>query len=402
MADRTRAPVKISSLRRIPGGVWALGVVSLLMDVSSEMIHSLLPVFLVAEIGVGVLVVGVIEGIAEAAASMAKAVSGALSDRLGRRKPLAVAGYSLAALTKPLFPLAAGAGWVFAARFADRIGTGIRGAPRDALVADLTPVHLRGAAYGLRQGLDTVGALAGPVLAVALMVVLLGDMRGVFWLAVIPAVGAVVVLLLFVRDSPLAGRAGPPREPFRRAALRSLGRPFWTTVAVAGVLMLPRFSEAFLILRGAGQALSASFVPLVLVAMNIGYVLTAYPAGALSDRVGRRGLLLGGYGVLAAADLVLAAAAAAAPLLSGAVLWGVHMGLTQGVLAALVADMAPARRRGTAFGIFHLVTGLAVLLASVLAGWLWQGLGPGWTFGIGAALAGLCLPLIVFGLPRRS
>jgi len=399
-ADSDHPHVKFSRLRRIPRGVWALGFVSLLMDVSSEMIHSLLPVFLVSEIGVGVLAVGLIEGVAEAAASITKAFSGALSDRLGRRKLLAVAGYGLAALTKPVFPLAGTAGWVFFARFADRVGKGIRGAPRDALVADLTPAGLRGAAYGLRQALDTAGALAGPLIAILLMVVFLGDMRGVFWIAVIPAVAAVLVLAVFVRDPPRLAPGDARGNPLGRAALRNLGRRYWTTVAVAGFLMLPRFSEAFLILRGGGPALTAAFVPLVLVAMNIGYLLTAYPAGSLSDRVGRHGMLAGGYAVLAVANVVLASVEAAGTVLSGAVLWGVHMGLTQGVLAALVADTAPAHRRGTAFGVFHLVTGLAVLLASLVAGWLWQSVGSAWTFGAGAVIAALCVPIVLILPPH--
>jgi len=389
-----------SRLRRIPAGVWALGVVSLLMDVSSEMIHSLLPVFLVADIGVGVLAVGVIEGIAEATASIMKAFSGALSDWLGRRKLLAVAGYSLAALTKPLFPLAQSAGWVLLARLTDRIGKGIRGAPRDALVADLTPAELRGAAYGLRQALDTVGSVAGPLLAIVLMVAVLGDIRTVFWCAVFPAVAAVLVLVVFVRESRRHAGTEGRLNPLRRDALRSLGRRYWVTVAVAGFLMLPRFSEAFLILRGGGPALTATFVPLVLVAMNIGYVLTAYPAGSLSDRLGRRGFLAWGYLVLVFADIVLASTEAAATVLSGAVLWGVHMGLTQGILAALVADVAPAGQRGTAFGVFHLVTGLATLLASLVAGALWQQIGPVGTFGAGALLAALCIPAVIVLVPR--
>jgi len=401
MAANSNGPRrKTSRLRQIPSGVWALGFVSLLMDVSSEMIHSLLPLFLVTNIGVGVLAVGIIEGVAEATASFAKAFSGAFSDWLGRRKLLAVVGYGVAALTKPVFPLAESAAWVFFARFTDRIGKGIRGAPRDALVADLTPADLRGAAYGLRQALDTAGSVAGPLLAILLMVVMLGDMRRVFWFAVGPAVAAVLVLAIFVRDSPHHPAGKGPGNPLRRAALRSLGRQYWVTVAVAGFLMLPRFSEAFLILRGGGPALTAAFVPLVLVAMNIGYVLTAYPAGSLSDRVGRRGFLAWGYVVLMIADLVLASAEAAATVLSGGVLWGVHMGLTQGILAALVADMAPAGQRGTAFGVFHLVTGLATLLASLIAGVLWQQIGPVATFGVAALLAVLGVPAIVFALPR--
>ncbi|MBE9552044.1 MAG: MFS transporter [Proteobacteria bacterium] len=390
-----------SGIRAIPGGIWALGFVSLLMDVSSEMIHSLLPIFLVAEMGVGALAVGLIEGVAEATASITKVFSGALSDRLGKRKLLALIGYGLAALTKPVFPLAATAGWVFFARFTDRIGKGIRGAPRDALVADLTSPVLRGAAYGLRQTLDTVGAFAGPLLAIVLMIAFAGDMRAVFWIAAIPAFGAVLVLVLAVRDPPPRPDQAIRRNPLRMEAMRKLGRGYWILVLVAGFLMLPRFSEAFLLLRGGGPALTATFVPLVLVAMDAAYSLTAYPAGRLSDKFGRRGLLAGGYLVLMLADIVLALAGDAATVLAGAVLWGVHMGMTQGILAALVADTAPSHLRGTAFGVFHMVGGLCLLLASVIAGALWQAIGPEATFGIGAVAAALCIPAILL-LPRKE
>lgn len=390
-----------SDIRAIPGGVWALGFVSLLMDVSSEMIHSLLPLFLVVDLGVGALAVGLIEGVAEATASITKIFSGALSDRLGKRKLLAVAGYGLAALTKPVFPLAGTAGWVFFARFTDRIGKGIRGAPRDALVGDLTPPSLRGAAYGLRQTLDTVGAFAGPLLAILLMVVFAGNMRAVFWVAAVPAFGAVVVLSLAVRDPPLKPDRTIRRNPLRLEAMRNLGREYWILVLVAGFLMLPRFSEAFLLLRGGGGNLTLAFVPLVMVAMNLAYSLTAYPAGWLSDRIGRRGLLAGGYLVLMLGDLVLALADHTLTVLAGAVLWGIHMGMTQGILAALVADTAPADVRGTAFGVFHMVGGLCLLLASLVAGALWQAIGPPATFGIGALAAGLCFPAILL-LPRKG
>jgi MFS family permease len=390
-----------SGIRAIPGGIWALGFVSLLMDVSSEMIHSLLPLFLVAEMGVGALAVGLIEGVAEATASITKVFSGALSDRLGKRKLLALWGYGLAALTKPVFPLAATAGWVFFARFTDRIGKGIRGAPRDALVGDLSPMALRGAAYGLRQTLDTVGALAGPLLAILLMIAFAGDMRAVFWMAAIPAFGAVLLLVLAVRDPPARPDRAVRRNPLRKEAMRNLGRGYWILVLVAGFLMLPRFSEAFLLLRGGEGTLTLAFVPLVLVAMNAAYSLTAYPAGRLSDRVGRRGLLAGGYLVLVLADIVLALAGDAATVLGGAVLWGVHMGMTQGILAALVADTAPSHLRGTAFGVFHMVGGLCLLLASVIAGALWQAFGPGATFGVGAIAAALCIPAILL-LPRKG
>jgi MFS family permease len=387
---------------RIPAGIWALGFVSLLMDVSSEMIHGLLPVFLVAELGVGVLTVGIIEGVAEATASIVRIFSGALSDRLGRRKLLALAGYGLAALTKPVFPLAGTAGWVFFARFTDRIGKGIRGAPRDALVADLTPPVLRGAAYGLRQTLDTIGALLGPLLAIALMILFAGDMRSVFWVAVVPAAAAVLLLALAVRDPPRSPDSGVRRNPLRLEAMRRLGHEFWLFIVLAGFLMLPRFSEAFLILRGGGPALTVAFVPMVLVTMNVAYSLTAYPAGRLSDRLGRRGLLAGGYLFLALADGVLASTEHAGTVLAGAALWGVHLGMTQGILAALVADRAPADLRGTAFGVFHAVAGISLLLASVIAGALWQAFGPATTFIAAAATAALCIPAILILLPARG
>lgn len=388
-----------TGLRAIPRGIWALGFVSLLMDVSSEMIHSLLPLFLVTHLGVGALAVGLIEGVAEATASITKIFSGALSDRLGKRKLLALAGYGLAALTKPVFPLAATAGWVFFARFADRIGKGIRGAPRDALVGDLTPPALRGAAYGLRQTLDTIGAFAGPLLAIVLMIAFAGDMRAVFWVAAVPAFGAVLVLALAVRDPPLSPDRTIRRNPLRMEAMRNLGRDYWILVLVAGFLMLPRFSEAFLLLRGGEGGLTLAFVPLVLVAMNAAYSLTAYPAGRLSDRVGRHGLLATGYLILMLGDTVLALAGNWLTVLAGAMLWGIHMGMTQGILAALVADTAPEELRGTAFGVFHMVGGLCLLSASLIAGALWQAIGAGATFGVGAAAAALCMPAIML-LPR--
>jgi MFS family permease len=390
-----------TGLSAIPGGVWTLGFVSLFMDVSSEMIHSLLPMFLVAELGVGALAVGVIEGVAEATASITKVFSGALSDRLGKRKLLALAGYGLAALTKPVFPLAATAGWVFFARFTDRIGKGIRGAPRDALVGDLTPPALRGAAYGLRQTLDTVGAFAGPLLAVLLMIAFAGDIRAVYWFAAAPAFAAVLVLALAVRDPPLQADRTIRRNPLRMSAMRSLGRSYWILVIVAGFLMLPRFSEAFLLLRGGGpEEFTMAFVPLVLVVMNLAYSLVAYPAGRLSDAVGRRGLLVAGYFVLTLGDIVLALAGHIGAVLAGAALWGVHMGMTQGILAALVADFAPTEFRGTAFGVFNMVAGLCLLVSSVAAGALWQAIGPVATFGVGAAAAALGIPAILL-LPRK-
>lgn len=377
---------------RLPRAIVALGLVSLFMDVSSEMIHGLLPVFLTTTLGASALVVGLIEGVGEATASVTKFLSGFFSDRMGRRKPLAVAGYALSALTKPLFALAGVPGMVLVARVADRVGKGIRGAPRDALVADLVPEAQRGAAYGLRQTLDTIGAFLGPVLAMALMAAFAGNVRLVFWLAIVPALVAVAILVGFVRE-PEARAMGPakPRLRLDRESLAALGRRFWIVVGIASVMTLARFSEAFLILQAQGAGLGFAQAPLVLVVMNIVYALAAWPVGVLADRVGRRGLLALGFAVLIAADAVLALSGGLWGVMAGVALWGLHMGLTQGLLAAEVADAAPERLRGTAFGLFNLVTGGALLLANALAGGLWATTGPAATFWAGAGFAALGL-----------
>ncbi len=393
--SETTGPRQRAGLRAIPRGIWVLGGVSLLMDTSSELIHSLLPVFLVNVLGSGVLAVGLIEGVGEATGAITKVFSGALSDYLGRRKLLAVLGYGLAAASKPLFPLASTVDMVFGARFIDRIGKGIRGAPRDALVGDLAPPELRGASYGLRQSLDTVGAFLGPLLAIGLLVLLADNIRAVFWIAVLPAVLAVVLLVVGVHE-PRHRAADRVRVPLRLADLGQLGTSFWWVVIIGGGLTLARFSEAFLILRVQALGLAIALVPLVLVVMNVVYSLSAYPAGVMADNGGRRRLLGAGLLVLIVADLVLALAPGVVTALVGVALWGLHMGLTQGLLATLVADTAPAERRASAFGIFNLVTGVLLLLASLLAGGLWDVLGAPATFVASAGfalLAGLGLYL---------
>jgi MFS family permease len=377
--------------RGIPAGVWVLGFVSLLMDVSSEMIHALLPIYLVAVLGTSTLTVGVIEGIAEATAAITKIFSGALSDRLGRRKLLAALGYGLAAFTKPVFPMATSVGWLVAARFVDRIGKGIRGAPRDALVADLAPPEVRGASFGLRQSLDTVGAFLGPLLAIALMWLTADDYRAVFWVAVVPAFLSFGLIALAVKEPDRPAGLRTVRSPLSLAELARLGPAFWWIVTIAAVFTLARFSEAFLILRALSVGVPAALAPAVMVVMNVVYAASAYPAGTLSDRVDRVAVLVIGLAVLIAADLVLGLAGGVAGVAVGIVLWGLHMGLTQGLLATLVADVAPAELRGTAFGMFNLVTGIALLAASVIAGGLWDLAGPAGTFLAGAAFAGLAL-----------
>jgi MFS family permease len=380
----------VPSPSRLPAAIWALGGVSLLMDVSSELIHSLLPVFMVTVLGTSVLTVGLIEGFAESTALIVKVFSGVLSDYLGRRKPLAVLGYGLAAFSKPLFALASTAGLVLTARLLDRIGKGIRGAPRDALVADLAPPAMRGAAFGLRQALDTVGAFLGPVLAIGLMLLWANDFRAVFWVAVIPALLSVALLVFGVRE-PAPSGAAASGNPIRRENMRRLGRVYWWVVVIGAVFTLARFSEAFLVLRAQQGGLALAWTPLVLIAMNVVYSAGAYPFGKLADRASHAALLASGLAVLVAADLLLALSGQGFTLWGGIALWGLHMAMTQGLLATMIAEAAPPDLRGTAFGLFNLVSGLALLVASGLAGWLWDRWGAPATFVTGAALASVAL-----------
>lgn len=388
---------QLTDKARIPAGVWVLGFVSLLMDISSEMIHSLLPLFLVGTLGASALIVGLIEGLAESTALIVKVFSGALSEYLGRRKGLALFGYALGALTKPLFAMAPTTGIVLTARLLDRVGKGVRGAPRDALVADIAPPEMRGAAFGLRQSLDTVGAFLGPLLAVGLMLLWANDFRAVFWVAVIPGLMAVALLLFGVREPER--HVGQKRtSPIRRENLKRLSRGYWWVVGVGAVFTLARFSEAFLVLRAQQSGIAVALVPLVMVAMNVVYAASAYPFGKLSDRMSHKKLLALGLVVLIAADLVLALDDHWTTVLAGVALWGVHMGMTQGLLATMVADTAPADLRGTAFGFFNLVSGVAMLIASVVAGLLWDSLGAATTFYAGV---GFCL-LALLGLMKGA
>ncbi|GLS55196.1 MFS transporter [Methylobacterium gregans] len=375
----------------IPAGIWALGFVSMLMDISSEMIHALLPIYMVTVLGTSTLAVGIIEGVAEATASIVKVFSGALSDRLGKRKLLAVLGYGLSALTKPIFPLAGSLEWLVAARFVDRVGKGIRGAPRDALVADLAPPELRGASFGLRQTLDTIGAFTGPLLAIGLMWLFANDFQAVFWVAVLPAFLSVAVLVFAVKDPATTTTRRPARLPLHRQDLARLGVRYWWVVAVAVVLTLARFSEAFLLLRVQEFEVQPFLLPLVLVVMGVAYSLSSYPVGVLSDRIDRVRLLQVGLVLLVLADVTLAFAPNLALAGLGVALWGLHMGFSQGLLAAMVADTATADLRGTAFGMFNLLTGLALLVASVTAGALWDAIGSSATFLAGAAFSALAL-----------
>jgi MFS family permease len=363
----------------------------MLMDISSEMIHALLPVYLVTVLGTSTLTVGFIEGIAEATASITKVFSGALSDWLGKRKLLVAIGYGLATFTKPIFPLASSVGWLVAARFIDRVGKGIRGAPRDALIADIAPAHLRGTSFGLRQSLDTAGAFVGPGIAIGLMWLTADNFPAVFWIAVIPAFLALALILFAVREPERPKELRKVNAPFSLAELKRLGSAYWWVVGVATVFSLARFSEAFLLLRAQALGLPIFLVPMVLVVMNVVYALAAYPVGVLSDRTNRMTVLVFGFALLIAADVILGFAIGLIGVALGVILWGLHMGFTQGLLATLVADTAPPELRGTAYGIFNLLGGVALLAASILAGALWDILGPKGTFLAGAAFTTLAL-----------
>lgn len=389
MARKQRRPA-------IPGTVWALGFVSLFMDISSELIHSLLPVFLVGSLGANALTVGFVEGFAEAAAQLVKIVSGSLSDLLRHRKRLILLGYGLSALTKPLFPLASSIETVFAARFLDRIGKGLRGAPRDALMADVAPPKIRGACFGLRQSMDTAGAFLGPLLAVLLLYLHHDDIKAALWFAVVPAAVTVLLILAGVKEPEAAAGRHSFRQPVRMAYLKSFPRAYWRVIVIGGIFTLSRFSEAFLVLRAQQAGMALTWLPMVMVVMNVVYTLSAYPAGVLSDRMNRHALLSAGLLLLAGADLLLATATSPYLVLTGVALWGLHMGFTQGILAALVADTAPSDLKGSAFGVFNFVTGLGLLAASILAGWLWDVAGAAMTFYAGAGFSALALILLRF------
>ncbi|MGD9476507.1 MFS transporter [Shinella sp. G-2] len=374
----------------IPKTVWVLGVVSLLMDVSSEMVQTLLPFYLVSGLGASALFVGFIEGLSVAVATVTKLFSGIFADRMAQRKPLAVLGYGLGAVSKLIFPLATSIGWIVAAKAVDRVGKGIRGTPRDALIADVTPPHLRGASFGLRKSLDTVGGFLGPLAAIGLMIVLGGDVLAIYWIAVVPAFLAVLLLIVGVREPKAPFRAGAGGPP-RLADILRLNGAVWLVIAAASLLTLARFSEAFLLLKSQEAGFAPAWIPITMVIMHAVYGLTAYPVGRLSDRIGRSGLLLGSLVVLVAAYLVLAAAQSVGLFLAGIVLWGLHMGLSQGLLATLIADTAPKSLKGTAFGVFNLMTGLTVLVGNVAAGWLWDAHGSGATFLAGAGLSAVTI-----------
>lgn len=355
------------------------------MDSSSELLHSLTPVLLVNVLGASVVSVGLIEGIAEGTASVTKVFAGAISDYFRRRKTLIVLGYALAALTRPLFPLAGSAPVIFAARFLDRMSKASRDAPRDALVADVTAQGQRGAAYGLRVALDSLGSVLGPILAVLLMLFFSGGIRAAMWVAVIPAVLAVIVIAMLVREPEQ--KQATVREPFDWGKARELPGRYWLIVTVGAIFTAARFSDSFLVLRARDVGLSATYAPMIIVVLSCIYAAGSYPAGAAADRVSPRTLLLVGLSFLIAADLVIGLGHSILPVFVGGALWGCHLALTQGVFSKIVAEFTPSDLRGTGFAIFDLGRGIAFVIANTVAGYWWKASGPSATFFSAAAFA---------------
>lgn len=362
------------------------------MDLSSEIYHALLPAFITLILGLPATALGAIDGVAEATASFAKLFSGRLSDRSLKRKQWVMAGYGLAALSKPLFPLATSAPALLAARFADRVGKGVRGSPRDAMIADETPPEIRGRAFGLRQALDTAGALLAPLVAIGLMAWLASDIRAVFWIAVIPAGISFLLAWLALREPET--HLGPIKQSPFFHGFRELDSRTKRLLQVGFLFTLARFSESFLILKGIGIGLSEAMSPLTLAIFNLAYVALAYPAGAMSDRMRPANLLALGMLALIAGNLVLAGTGGFTGLVIGTTLWGAHMALTQGIFSRMIADSAPDHLRATSFGAFWFVTGIGSLLASLGAGWMWDRQGSSATFITSAIVAGVALAML--------
>ena len=397
MRDAVQASAEPDS--PVPGvkrPVFILGIVSFLTDVSSEMVYPLVPLFLTSVLGAPVAAVGLIEGVAEGAASLFKTVGGWASDRLRLRRPLVFAGYAVSAVAKPL--LAAAYVWPVAllVRFGDRSGKGVRTAPRDALVADVTPPELRGRAFGFHRAADTLGAVAGPAAALGLLAVFADNFRLIFILAFLPAVAALALIALVKERPPAPAPAGAAR-----VAWRELGSGFYVFLGISMVFALGNSSDVFLLLRVKDVGLSNSEVVLSYMLFNVVYAVLAMPAGIISDRLGRRNVIGGGFAVFAMVYLGFALAgrgAVAWPLFA---VYGVYMAMTEGVGRAFVADFVPSERRATAMGLYQGAMGGMILLSSVIAGVLWDVIDPAAPFFLGAATALAALALLLVALPRR-
>lgn len=395
---------RISSFKYIPRTIWALGTVSLLMDISTELIHSLLPIFMVSVLGANLTYVGIIEGIAESTALMTKMFSGTISDFLNKRKILVGLGYGLSAITKPLFPLANSLSIVLFARFFDRIGKGIRDAPRDALISDLAPYKGRGASFGLRQALDSMGAVIGPLMAMLFIYIFSGNIRYVFWIATIPAILAVLVLIFGVTEPEKNSlQIQHPKEwVLYWYKIRHLNKAFWYLLFIGGVLALARFSEAFLILKANSVGVSLAWLPSIMIVMNIAFASSSFPAGALSDVIGRQAILSSSILLLFMAEIILGFSSTIWMTMIGVIIWGLHMGLSQGLLAAMVADSTPEHLRGFAYGIFYFVCGIATLFSSIIAGMIGDRWGIPFLFYFASVFSTIAILALLYLIFRRE
>ena len=405
MSEKSSSASTKNLLRNMPRNLWAVSLTSFFMDISSEMVINILPLFLSNVLGVKTNIIGVIEGVAEATSSLLKVFSGWLSDKLKARKWLAVSGYALSAISKPFFYFANSWGMVAGVRWADRVGKGIRTAPRDALVADSTREDQRGLAFGIARAADTAGAMLGILIAVLVIWLVqsnnatlqAGTFRTVVLISLIPAVLAVLSLALGARDVPIKGQREMPRFAFR-----ALGKPFMIFMVIVGIFDIGNSSDAFLVLRAQERGVSIIGILLMLAAFNLVYALISAPAGSLSDKVGRKRLIIGGWLVYAVIYLGFGLAQTAWHVIVLYILYGFYYGLTFGTTKAMLADLVPEHLRGTAYGTYNAVLGILDFPASVIAGVLWQGAGSwsGWgpsapfLFGAGAALLAAVLLLV--------
>ncbi len=387
-------------LKNIHRNVWILGLVSLFTDFGTKAIQSILPLFLVSVLGANVSIIGLIEGIAESTASILKLFSGALSDYWGRRKELAILGYGLSTAIIPLFALANSPLWVLVARFGDRLGKGIRVAPRNALVADVTPIEQRGAAYGLRQTLDTIGAFSGPLVATIILLISGQNFRLVFWVALVSGIISVCLLVKGIRETPSSKEKRS--KLIQWDTFQQLGRNYWVLVLAATLFNLGHFSDAFLLLKAQHIGIANAWIPLSMIVMNFSYMLSAYPLGLLSDRMGRKQLLVVAFWLFSLVYLGFAWVQQPQQIWGLFALYGVYLGMSQGILLALVADVTPSELRGTGFGVINLVIGIILLPANLLAGFVWETANPQIPFLLGSFLAILASFILLLGVRQRN
>lgn len=358
------------------------------MKISSVIVFTLSPLFMTQVLGASIFAVGILEGILEVITLLARIFSGIISDYIHKRKSIIVVGYIFALISRPFLALATRMEDVFLGRAFDRIGNGLDATPRDALVGDLAPPQIKGACYGLRESLSRAGSFAGALLVMALLWLTEGNFSLVFWIGSIPTVLALMVLVIFVKDSPnQQAQHKKPTHKFKLKDLKKLPLPFWLILLLSGLFMLSNFSGAFLILRAEQTGLDLHLTSLVMIIQNLATAGTAYPVGYLSDKMGRRSMMGVGIVLIVCSDLLLAWGGSLYTILGGVLLWGAEIGITQSILAVFLADTCPQDLRGTGFGLFHFINGCCLLLANVFAGWIWHDVNPSAMFLASAVMA---------------